>query len=158
MDTVQIQYRIADLKEKRFFIQEAPNLDASTIRSTTTFIVNNDISLDALSGHIIIQFDFRLVPRNNHNTTFLHYVASLNYEIGGFELMVEGTENPSIPTQVMEALIAASYSTFRGSIYSRCGASILRHAILPMSDPSMFLKNTPIIKAPLVATGPITEE
>ena len=158
MDTIQIQYRIADIRERRFFIQEVSNIEASTIRSITTFIVKHDISLDPDSGHVVIQFDFRLVPRSNHDTTYLHYVASLSYELGGFELMVEGADSPSIPTLVMEALIGAAYSTFRGSIYSRCGASILRHAILPISDPSMFLKNTPVVKAPLVPKEPLVEE
>lgn len=151
MGNVEIQYRIANLREKRFFIQEASSLTIETLRAETAYKINLDSSLERDTNHVVITFDMRLSPKDRSETTLLHYVASMSYEVHGFEMMLEGMEKPSIPTIVMQSLISATYSTFRGIIYARCGGSLLREAILPLADPRLFINQEEIITGPLIA-------
>lgn len=150
MTGLQIQYRIANLHEKRFFLQDAPSLTAETIRAETTYNVGVDVSLERETNHIIIAFDLRLFPKTQEEITLLHYAASMSFEVYGFEMMFEGVDRPSVPTALVQPLLAATYSTFRGIIYARCGGSLLREAILPLADSRSFLNEEAITTGPLV--------
>jgi hypothetical protein len=135
----QIKYRIANIKEKFFSIQEDHNLIASTIRSETTYAIDVSTHFDPDAGLISISFDFKLVPRQNRETMLVHYAANMNYEIIGYDLSTENSESITLPAEIMSSVVGATYSTFRGIIYSRCGNSILRESIVPLINPSFFL-------------------
>ncbi|MBH8567562.1 hypothetical protein KB206_01605 [Microvirga sp. STS02] len=149
-ENVTVQIRIADIHEGRFFIQNSTELTVENIRQETAYQIQAEPALVSETEHIAIVFDVKMILKKKPDTVLMHYVANVSFEVGGIELSQNKTEPASIPTEIMYTLVAATYSTVRGLIYARCGGSILRHALLPLQDPSGFLKNQKQVKGLLI--------
>ncbi len=135
----QLKYRIANIKEKRFFINEDHNLSVSTIRSETTYAIDINTYFDVSKGLMSIGFDFKLLLRHEKETILMQYVASMEYEVIGHDISADNIESMNLPIEIVSMMVSSTYSTFRGIIYSRCGNSILRESIVPLTNPSFFL-------------------
>ena len=157
-EKVTVQVRIADIRESRFFIQHSTEVTAENIRQEASYQIQADTAVVDETENVAIIFDVRLILKKKPDVVLMHFVSTMSYELAGFEMSHGDANKASIPTEVMQMLVAAAYSTCRGLVYARCGESILRHAIMPLHDPMVFLKSHKTIKAPLVAKNSRLEE
>jgi len=84
-----------------------------------------------------------LVAFSCNEVKFAEYLYDFIFEVENILDFLVETENKDVFTgQIIGTLIAISYSTFRGLIYSKLSDTNLNGFILPVIDPNDILKYT----------------
>jgi len=82
------------------------------------------------------------VLHEDKETRLASLQASCIFEIENFEdFLIEGTQQVIFPETMLVTFNSISISTVRGIMFSQFKGTFLHNAILPVVDPSKFIKN-----------------
>jgi hypothetical protein len=161
MSSINVQVRIAETTEPRFFLQALPLfLTAENVRKETVFQIGVGVVQIIETEQVAVLVDTKIVLRSNHDTILMHSITKVTYDIGGVDLSANSVDvdHASVPVEVVQLLVATAYSTVRGIIYVRCAGSLLQKLSLPLTDPMAFLDKGRIIEGISQPAAPLTDD
>jgi len=111
------------------------------VQTTFNFNINLEQRISPENKLVIVITTIEILNENN-NVLLASVKGSCIFEVANLEeFLPEGSQKVSFPDNILVSFNSISISTMRGIMFSQFKGTYLQNAVLPVIDPTSFIKN-----------------